>query len=58
MVTTWHWPQYAIIIIFVLLTLYAETMHGKSRPTNFNFVTFCTVNGVLLFILYIGGFWG
>jgi len=52
-----NWPEWTIIILWVIGSMGNLVMHGKPKEVNYNFVTHAMNVAIMTFVLYFGGFW-
>lgn len=54
---TWHWPQWALAILWALSLMVSASMHGKPRDGKYSFWVGASGIAVGVAILYFGNFW-
>ena len=53
----WEWPQYAMAGLFFVELWWQSQRHGKPREHPHDFPASLFATGIVVGILYFGGFW-
>lgn len=53
-----HWPQIAVLVLYVLSVGVHLARHGQPRDGKYNFIGSLVMAVILLSLMYAGGFFG